>query len=100
VAVRRAVAKPTRRSHGPYPQISFNWHGKSTTPSVRANEVDEVRQQLKNYHHLRDLVDEWISLALELSRLRLRERRKVADAQKNGRKNAKTQQNRKRRAEK
>jgi hypothetical protein len=80
VAVRRAVAKPTRRSHGPYPQISFNWHGKSTTQSVRANEVDEVRQQLKNYHHRRDLVDEWISLALELSRFRLRERRKVADA--------------------
>ena len=95
----RCKADPPLK-HGPYPQISFNWHGKSTTQSVRADEVDEVRQQLKNYHHLRDLIDEWISLALELSRLRLRERRKVADAQKNGRKNAKTQQNRKRRAEK
>ena len=95
----RCKADPPLK-HGPYPQISFNWHGKSTTQSVRADEVDEVRQQLKNYHHLRDLVDEWISLALELSRLRLRERRNVADAQKNGRKNAKTQQNRKRQAEK
>ena len=95
----RCKADPPLK-HGPYPQISFNWHGKSTTQSVRADEVEEVRQQLKNYHHLRDLVDEWISLALELSRLRLRERRNVADAQKNGRKNAKTQQNRKRRTEK
>jgi hypothetical protein len=72
--------------HGPYPQVSFTWHGKSTTQSVRTDEVDEVRQQLKNYHHLRDLVDEWIGLALELSRLRLRERRHAATAQKNGRK--------------
>ena len=66
----------------------------------RADEVEEVREQLKNYHHLRDLVDEWIDLALELSRLRLRERRHAAAAQKNGQKNAKTQQNRKREAEK
>ena len=86
--------------HGPYPQISFTWHGKSTTQSVRADEVEEVREQLKNYHQLRDLVDEWISLALELSQLRLRERRHAAPAQKNGRKNAKTQQTRKREAEK
>ena len=85
--------------HGPYPQISFTWHFKSTTQGVRADEVDEVRQQLKNYHQLRDLVDERIGLALELSRLRLRERRPAAAAQKNGRKNAKTQQTRKRQAE-
>ena len=49
-AVRRARCKADPPlKHGPYPQISFNWHGKSTTQSVRADEVDEVRQQLKNY---------------------------------------------------
>ena len=96
----RCKADPPLK-HGPYPQISFTWRGKSTTQSVRSDEVDEVRQQLKNYHQLRDLVDEWIDLALELSRLRLRERRDAgAAARKNGRKNAKTQQTRKREAEK
>jgi hypothetical protein len=95
----RCKADPPLK-HGPYPQISFTWHGKSTTQSVRADEVEEVRQQLKNYHQLRDLVDEWISLALELSRLRLGERRNGAEAHKNGRKNAKTQHTRKRQAEK
>lgn len=84
--------------HGPYPQVSFTWHGKSTTQSVRADEVDDVRQQLKNYHHLRDLIDEWIGLALQLSRLRLRQRRETVDARKNGPKNAKTPQTRKRQA--
>lgn len=93
----RCKADPPLK-HGPYPQVSFTWHGKSTTQSVRADEVDDVRQQLKNYHHLRDLIDEWIGLALELSRLRLRDRRNAVDARKNGRKNAKTQQTRKRQA--
>jgi hypothetical protein len=93
----RCKADPPLK-HGPYPQVSFTWHGKSTTQSVRADEVDDVRQQLNNYHHLRDLVDEWIGLALELSRLRLRDRRDAADARKNPRKNAKTQQTRKRQA--
>ena len=81
--------------HGPYPQISFTWHGKSTTQFVREDDVEEVRRQLENYRRLRDLVDEWIGLALELSRLRLRERRNVAEAEKNGAKMAKSQQTRK-----
>jgi len=84
--------------HGPYPQVSFTWHGKSTTQFVRQEDVEEVRQQLENHRRLRDLVDEWIGLALELSRLRHRERRDAAQAEKNGRKNAKSQQTRKRQA--
>jgi hypothetical protein len=84
--------------HGPYPQISFTWQGKSTTQSVREDDVDEVRQQLQNHRRLRDLVDEWIGLALELSRLRLLQRRAAAEAKKKGPKNAKSQQKRKRQA--
>ena len=78
--------------HGPYPQVSFTWRGKSTTQSVRADEVEEVRLQLENYHRLRELVDQWIDLALELSRLRLRERRQAAKTVKISAKNAKSQQ--------
>ena len=74
----RCKADPPLK-HGPYPQISFTWRGKSTTQSVGADEVDEVRRQLKNYHQLRNLADEWIDLALEWSRLRLRERRNGAE---------------------
>ena len=45
--------------HGPYPQVSFSWRGKSTTQFVREEDVDEVQKQLANYHQLRVLVDEW-----------------------------------------
>jgi len=78
--------------HGPYPQVSFTWHGKSTTQFVRQQDVDEVRHQLENYHRLRALVDEWIGLALELSRLRLRERRDAIGLKKKSPKTAKSQQ--------
>ena len=84
--------------HGPYPQVSFTWHGKSTTQFVRDEDVEEVRQQLANYHRLRDLVDEWIGLALELSRLRLQQRREAVALKKKTSKTAKSQQNSKRRA--
>src|SRR5256712_7314774 len=77
--------------HGPYPQVSFTWHGKSTTQFVREQDVDEVQKQLANYHNLRDLIDEWIGLALELSRLRLQQRREAATVRKKGTKSAKPQ---------
>src|SRR5439155_16423799 len=78
--------------HGPYPQVSFTWHGKSTTQFVREQDVEEVQKQLANYHQLRNLVDEWIGLALELSRLRLQRRREAATAKKNGAQTAKSKQ--------
>ena len=61
--------------HGPYYQISFTRHGKSSSQFVREEDLDEVRQQLDNYRQLRQLVDEWITLSAELSSLRLREKR-------------------------
>ena len=61
--------------HGPYYQISFTRHGKSSSQFVRDEDLAEVQQQLENYRLLRDLVDEWITLSAQLSSLRLREKR-------------------------
>jgi len=63
--------------HGPYYQISFTRHGKSSSQFVREEDLAEVQQQLENYRLLRDLVDEWITLSAQLSSLRLREKRTV-----------------------
>ena len=91
----RCKADPPLK-HGPYPQVSFTWHGKSTTQFVREQDVEQVRQQLVNYHRLRDLVDEWIGLALELSRIRIRQRREALAVKKRTSKTAKSQQKSKR----
>jgi hypothetical protein len=64
--------------HGPYYQISFNRHGKSSSQFVREEDLKEVRQQLENYRRLRELVDEWITLSAQLSTLRLREKRRLS----------------------
>jgi hypothetical protein len=63
--------------HGPYYQISFTRHGKSSSQFVREEDLVEVQQQLENYRQLRQLVDEWVTLSAQLSSLRLREKRKT-----------------------
>lgn len=64
--------------HGPYYQISFKRHGKSSSQFVREEDVNEVQHQLENYRTLRELVDEWITLSAQLSTLRLREKRRLS----------------------
>jgi hypothetical protein len=63
--------------HGPYYQISFTRHGKSSSQFVREEDLKQVQQQLENYRRLRELVDEWITLSAQLSTLRLREKRRM-----------------------
>jgi hypothetical protein len=68
----RCKTDPAAR-HGPYYQLSYAWRRKSTTRFVRKEDLTEVRQQVRNYHRLRQLIDRWVTLAIALSRLRLKE---------------------------
>ena len=81
----RCKADPPVR-HGPYYQISFTWKGKSQSQFVRDGDVDRARQQLENYRHLRELIDEWVTLAVDLSRLRTLQRRQALMKKKPGQK--------------
>jgi hypothetical protein len=65
----RCKADPPLR-HGPYHQLSYSRHGRSTTENVRAEHVAAVRAQIATYHQLRGLIDEWVDAAIELDRLR------------------------------
>ena len=64
--------------HGPYYQISFTWKGKSRSQFVRDDDAEEASRQLENYRQLRGLFDEWGTLAVELSKFRMLERRALA----------------------
>jgi len=55
--------------HGPYHQLSFTRHGKSTSRFVREPDVADVKRRLDNYRRLRQLVNDWIDLSVELSNL-------------------------------
>ena len=64
--------------HGPFYQLSYTWRGKSTTRHVRKDDVTQVKQQLRNYRKLRKLVDRWVALGMELSRLTLQEQHETS----------------------
>ena len=72
----RCKAKPPQK-HGPYYQISFTWQGRSSTHFVRREHLHIVEEQLRNYKKLRELVETWATLGMELSQLRLQEGRSV-----------------------
>ena len=71
----RCQADPPQK-HGPYYQLGWTRHRKSTTRFVRRTELATVRRQLKNYALLQSLVDEWIELSMELCELKRSEARK------------------------
>ena len=64
----RCKAKPPQR-HGPYHQVSFSWRGKNTSRFVRKDDLARVKRELTNYQRLRDLMDEWIGLTMDLAKL-------------------------------
>ncbi|HEX9595572.1 MAG TPA: DUF6788 family protein [Anaerolineales bacterium] len=66
----RCKADPPQK-HGPYYQLSFTRSGKSSTQFVRKEYLAVVRQQLRNYQRLQELIDRWITFGMELSRLKL-----------------------------
>lgn len=64
----RCKADPPKK-HGPYHQVSFTWRGKNTSRFVRKDDLVRVKRDLGNYQRLRDLMDEWIELSIELAKL-------------------------------
>jgi len=56
------------QKHGPYYQLSFTWRGKSSTRFLRPEQVEPMRQKVANYKRLRELMNDWVSLAVELER--------------------------------
>ena len=69
----RCKASPPVK-HGPYYQISFTLRNKSRSQFVKREDLSTVKRQLRSYQRLRQLVDLWIELGLELSRLKLEQR--------------------------
>ncbi len=70
----RCKAEPPQR-HGPYHQLSYSRHGRGHTENIRSEDLAAVRAQIRNYHTLRDLLDQWIDAAIELDRLRRTQKR-------------------------
>jgi len=66
------------KKHGPFYQLSYSHRGKSTTQFVRPQFLTQVRRQLAAYKRFKTLTEEWVALALELSKAKLEEARLAA----------------------
>jgi hypothetical protein len=62
--------KDPKTKSGPYWQISYTRNMKSRSDYVRADAVPEVRKEIAEYKRFKKLVEEWIDLGIEASKLR------------------------------
>ena len=59
------------QKHGPYYQVSSTRKGRGSTKYVKEEDVPTIREQLQNYKRMKELVDRWVELSVQLSNLRL-----------------------------
>lgn len=67
----RQYKDPKNRT-GPYYQLSYTHRMKSRTDYVPHEALRELRGQIRNYKRFRSLTTEWVSLAIEHSRLQMK----------------------------
>jgi len=66
----RQYKKPKEKS-GPYWQISYTRNMKSKSDYVRADCLPDVRRQIAAYKRFKKLIEEWVDLSIEASKLNM-----------------------------
>jgi hypothetical protein len=64
--------KDPRARTGAYYQVSYTYRMQSKTMYVRPPFVPAVRQQIRDYHTLKQLIERWVALGIEYSQLSMR----------------------------
>ena len=57
---------------GAYYQISYTHKMKSRTEYVRLEFVDPIKEQISEYKRFRELVDQWVELSIEHSKMQMK----------------------------
>lgn len=65
-----SLSTQTRSWGGQYFQLSYTHLGKGHTQYIPPERVKEVKRQIANYRKFRDLTQEWVTLAIELCKLK------------------------------
>lgn len=68
-----SLSTQTRSWGGEYGQLSYTHQGKGRTEYVPQDKRKTVQNQLANYTKFKRLTQEWVSLAIELCKLKLRD---------------------------
>jgi len=65
-----SLSTQTRSWGGRYYQLSYTHLGKGHTEYVPPERLNDVKRQLANYRKFKDLTQEWVTLAIELCKLK------------------------------
>ena len=66
--------KDPRNKTGAYHQISYTHRMQSKTEYVRSDSLAQVRRQIRDYNKLKKLIERWVELGIEYSRLSMKRR--------------------------
>jgi hypothetical protein len=66
--------KDPKNKKGAYYQISYTHRMQSKTEYVRSDSLAQVRRQIRDYKKLKRLVERWVALGIEYSRLSMKRR--------------------------
>ncbi len=61
--------KDPKNKRGAYHQISYTYRMQSKTEYVRSDSLAQVRRQIRDYNKLKRLIERWVALGIEYSRL-------------------------------
>lgn len=64
--------KIPKKQIGHYYQLSYTHKMKSRTEYIRSEFVNEIKQQVATYKRFKKLMEKWIDLAIEHSRLKMK----------------------------
>lgn len=65
-----SLSTQTRSWGGQYAQLSYTHLGKGRTEYVPPERLKEVKRQIDNYRKFKELTQEWVTLAIELCKLK------------------------------
>jgi len=63
--------KNPKKKKGEYYQLSFTHKMKSRTEYIRPLFVEEIKESVKSYKKFKKLVERWVDLSIEYSRLKM-----------------------------
>ena len=66
--------KDSKNKRGAYHQISYTHRMQSKTEYVRSGSLAQARRQIRDYNKLKRLIERWVALGIEYSRLSMKRR--------------------------
>jgi len=71
-----SLSQQSRKSKGRYYQLSYTYENKGRTEYIRTEFADDIKTQIKNYGNFKSLINEWIMLSIEESKLGMKLKKK------------------------